>query len=231
MNRFYLSFLLVLGISSGLQAQLELMNKPFMDDVRFNKIIEGTYLRNNLKFSDIQGSPYLSDKFENGKIITQEDSVFSNIELRYNAYSDDLEFKQGENIYNVAFKLLVKKAEFGNNTFGYRNYELEGAKHDGFLKILAQGKATLLVKYTIRFSDREEAKAFSDFQPARFEEPIEQYFLSINDASATLFTTKKMLIILLSDHKGEIESYLSKNKISLKDERGLVELLSFYNSL
>ena len=55
MNRIYLSFILFLGLSNCLHAQLELMNKPFMDDVRFNKIIEGTYLRNNLKFSDIQG--------------------------------------------------------------------------------------------------------------------------------------------------------------------------------
>lgn len=231
MKRLFALLVLFVGFTCSLKAQYELKNKPFMDNVRFTKIMNGTYLPNNLKLSDIQGSPYLSEKFEIGQVRTPEDTVFSNIGLRYNAYSDELEFQKGADIYNVAFKTMVKKAEFGGSTFTCRSFEVDGTKREGFFKILAEGKAILLVKYKIRFLDRKEVGAFTDYQPARFEEPSVQYFIAFNGHDAKMFYTKKQLLALLKDQSGAITVYLSKNKFSLTDEQGLVKLISYYNTL
>jgi hypothetical protein len=231
MKRLFALLVLFVGFTCSLKAQYELKNKPFMDNVRFAKIMNETYLPNNLKLADIQGSPYLSEKFEIGQIRTPEDSVFANLGLRYNAYSDELEFQKGADIYNVAFKTIVKKAEFGGSTFTCKSFEVDGTTREGFFKILAEGKATLLVRYKIRFLDRKEVGAFTDYQPARFEEPSAQYFIAFNGHEAKLFYTRKGVLVLLNDQKAAITNYLSKNKFSLTDEQGLVKLISYYNTL
>ena len=230
--RFLPFVIIFFGMSSGLRAQYELANKPFMDDVRFTKIIDGSYLGKNLKISDIQGTPYLNDKFEPGKIITPEDSVFADIELRYNAFTDDMEFKQGENVFNIAFKTIVKKAEFGGKTFGCRSYDADGRNlMDGYFEILTEGKLTLLAKYKIRFLDKEDAKAFSDAQPARFENVEKQYFFISDGNPAKLIPNKKGLIKLFGTKSNEMETYISKNKLSFKEDDSLIKLFNHYNSL
>ncbi len=222
---------LLIGMSSGLRAQTEMLNKTFMNDVQFNKIIEGTFLHPNMKISDVQGTPYLNDKFEPGKVTILQDTVYENIALRYNAFTDDLEFKRRDSVFNIAFKTVVKKAEFGGNTFSCRSFEANGVSRDGFFKVLTEGKATLLARYTIQFFDREEAKAFSDYQPARFEEPVKQYFMSLEGTSARLISNKKSLLRMFGDHQNEMDSFISKNKLSIKDDEELCKIISHFNSL
>ncbi len=231
MNRIFHILFFLISISSGLQAQTEILNKSFMNDVQFNQIIEGTYLRLNMKISDVQGTPYLNDKFEPGKITTLQDLVFENIALRYNAFTDNLEFKQRDSIFNIAFKTIVKKAEFDGNTFSCRSFETNGVLRDGFFKILKDGKATLLARYTIKFLDKEEAKAFSDYQPARFEDPDKQYFIAFEGAPAQLISNKKSLVRMFGAHQNEMESFISKNKLSIKDDEEMVKIISHFNTL
>ena len=231
MNRLYYILLVITCITSGVHAQTEILNKRFMDDVRFNKITTGKYMPNSISVSDVMGTPYLSEKFETGKITTKEGVVYENISLRYNAFRDDIEFKQGEEIYNIDIKTTVKKAEFGGNIFSCRSFEKDGKIRDGFFKVLNEGKAVLLVKYTIIFLESEEAKAFSDPQPARFDQVFEQYFLTIEGAPAKLISNKKSLLGMFGDKKGEMESYISKNKLSIKNEYSLMNMIAHFNSL
>jgi hypothetical protein len=231
MPRLLLLIIVLVSVTAGLKAQTEILDKPFMDDVRFNKIIDGSYLRLNLKISDVQGTPYLNEKYESGKITTTQDTVYENIALRYNAFTDDLEFKQGENVFNVAFKTIVKKAEFGGKTFSCRSFSEHGTTRDGFFKLVTEGKASLLARFTIKFLDREDAKAFSDYQPARFEDVEKTYFISVDSAPAQMIINKKSLPALFGAKKGEMEQYISKNKLSVKDEEALIKITNYYNSL
>jgi len=229
----YILFLIIFfGMTTRISAQYELANKPFMDDVRFTKIIDGSYRGNNLKISDVQGTPYLNDQFEPGKIITPEDSVFSNIELRYNAFTDDIEFKQGENIFNIAYKTIVKKAEFGGKSFGCRSFEADGVNvRDGFFEILTEGKITLLARYQIKFLEKEEAQAFSDAQPARFEEVDKQYFFISEGNPAKLIPNKKGLLKIFGAKSNDMDSYISKNKLSVKEDESFIKIINYFNSL
>ena len=220
------------GITSGLRAQNQLANKQFMVDIRFTKILDGSYAGNNLKTSDIQGTPYLNDKFEPGKIVTPEDSVFGNIELRYNAFTDNLEFKKGENIFNIASKNIVKKAEFGGKMFGCRSYEANGGNIlYGFFEILTEGKTTLLARYKIKFMEKEVAKPYSDAKPARFEDMEKQYFFMSEGNPAKLIPNKKRLLKIFGTKSDEMETYISRNKLSVKEDDSLIKIINHFNTL
>ena len=83
----------------------------------------------------------------------------------------------------------------------------------------------------MKFLDKEEVKAYADPKPARFEEPRKEYFLAIDNAPAQLITNKKNLLEMFGDRKKEMETYISKNKLSVKGDDALTRIIVYYNSL
>jgi len=225
-----LFFIAIIFVSfNSLSAQT--MLNGLMDNFRFKKITEGTYFRNSLSLSDVEGSPFLNEEFLPGKIITRDGSVYTEIPLRYNGYTDDLEFQKDKDNFNIDPKDLVKRAEFGGSVFCYLEY-FEGDKiKSSFFEILTEGKATLLVKYSVKFLDKEQVKAYAEPKPARFDTPVKDHYLSIDGAPAKLITNKKGLLEMFGDKKSAIESYISKNKVSAKGDDGLTKIVVHYNSL
>ena len=219
----------IFTITDSLNAQT--MLNGLMDKFRFNKITEGTYSRNNLKLSDIQGSPYLDEEFIPGKITTGEGVIYTDIPLRYNGYSDELEFQKGVDSYIFDPKTIVKRAEFGGLVFGCMEY-YEGKKiQNGFFEILAVGKATLLVKYKVKYLEKEAVKAFAEPKPARFDTPVKDYYLAIDGTPANFISGKKGLLELFGAQKGEMESFISKNRLSIKKDDDLTQIVVYFNSL
>jgi hypothetical protein len=222
-----ISFLIL--ITNSLSAQ-SLLN-GLMDQFQFTKIREGNFSRYNLKMSEIQGTPYLDPEFSPGKVTTNNGTVYTDIPLRYNAFSDDLEFQNDTDAYNIDPKTIVKRAVFGGVIFCCMKYDLGGKILDGLFEVLTEGKAILLVKYTIRFSEKEAVKAYAEPKPARFEEPQKAYYVTIDGAPAQLVTNKKSLLSLFGAQKGEMESYISKNKIAVKGDDNLTKIIVHFNSL
>ena len=137
MRRLLLGFIFLTAFTIGLKGQNSF--NLTIDNFRFKKITEGTYTARNLKLSDIQGTPYLENQFVPGKIITTNGTSNENIPLRYNAYTDDLEFKKGEDIFNIDPKSIVKRAEFGKSIFSYFPYFYGGKIEYRFFRILTEG--------------------------------------------------------------------------------------------
>jgi len=222
-------FILLIVLTNSLNAQT--MLNGLMDNYRFKKMTDGTLTRNNLKMSDIEGTPYLNEEFSPGMIITIEGKTYDTIPLRYNAYTDDLEFQKGEDTYNIDPKTIVRRAEFGGAVFGCMKYDSFGKTQNGLFEILTEGKAILLIKYTIRFLEKEKVQAFVDPKPARFEASKKEYYISFDDAVAKLITNKKNLLELFVDRKDEMESYISKNKLSIREDDDLTKIIAHFNSL
>jgi len=229
MKRVIFGIFMLMILTGSLRAQT--MMNGLMDDFRFKKITEGTYAGNSLKLSDIKGTPFLEEDFNPGKITTRDGVVYTDIPLRYNGYTDDLEFRKGEDNYNIDPKTNVKRAEFGGRTFSCLSYD-DGKKiKDGFFEILTEGKAILLVKYTVKFLEKDEVKAFAEPKPARFDPALKEYYITIDNAPAQLISNKKGLLEMFGDKKGSVETYISKNKIPVRGDDALTKIVVYYNSL
>lgn len=222
-------FILFFVVTNSLNAQT--MLNGLMDNYRFTKMKDGVYAGSNLRMSEIQGTPYLDEEFSPGKIITYDGVTYENIALRYNAYSDDLEFMKGEDIYNMDPKTLVRRAEFGGAVFGCMKYDSFGKIQNGLFEIETEGKAMLLIKYTVKFLEKEKVQAFVDPKPARFDPPQKEYYIALDSTAAKLITNKKNLLEIFGNRKDEMESYISKNKLSVRENDALIKIVSHFNSL
>ena len=64
---------------------------------------------------DIEGSPYLNKEFVEGTIYTNQKNQYNNIPIRYNIYTDELEYRTPDNqILTLATPQIVEKADFGD---------------------------------------------------------------------------------------------------------------------
>ena len=230
-NTSYFVIFLLLVLAINVHAQNELKDKPFLDNYRFTRIINGTVMGRNLKIADVQGTPYLDTKFNTGEITTSDGAIYRNILLRYNAYTDDLEFSSGKDTYNIEPKSMIKRAKFGGSVFGFRSFDIRGSVQNGFLKILTEGKATLFVRVMIKFLDQEEAKPFMDPKPDRFSDIQKEYFIAIGDTPAKAVSNKKVLLHLFGEKKAEMESFISRGKFTAKVEDGLRNIVEHFNAL
>lgn len=222
-------------LTNGLFAQTHVENSGAINNVlgdyRFQKVTDDNNYRFVEKISEIWGTPYLEKEFQPGKITTNEGIIISELQLQYNACNDDIEFLKGEDRYVVDPKSMVKKAEFGGKVFSYIQYLADGKTQGGFFEILTEGKLTLLIKYTVRFFEKEKPQPFGNQRPARFDPPIKQYYLSFDEAPAKLISNKKKLLELFGNKMNEMESYISRNKLSIKEDESLKKITTYYNSL
>jgi hypothetical protein len=222
MNRFILFALFFLLMSSLVKAQ-----QFDVDQFRSSN----TYGRNHLSIDQIDGSPYLDYEFKVGTVTTDEGVIYKDIPLRYNCFSDVLEFKKDKDVYDMMPKTKIKRAVFGGQVFSYKDYESDRGLSKSFFEILAEGKATLCVRFTVNFYEAEELKGFAEAKPARFDDLSEIYYISVNDSPAKKVTSSKKLVEILADKQKEVDAYIKKQKPSVKKVDDLKKIIAYYNSL
>jgi len=226
-----IAFIICLLVSMTLNISAQTILKSIMSDFQNKTLTDGVFLEYNMKLSDIQGSPYLDDQFSPGTVVSTDGSVYNDLPLRYNGYSDDLEFKKGNKTYNIQPKTRVKRAEFGGKIFSCLPFEDAGKTNNGYFEIKVEGKASFLIRYSVKFFEKEQVKPFADPKPARFEGKEKSYYVTIDGNVAKQILNKKGLIGLFGQKKDEMESYISKNKLSIREDESLSKIISYYNNL
>jgi hypothetical protein len=60
----------------------------------------------------------------------------------------------------------------------------------------------------------------------------EEYFIKKGDKTATqIQKSKKSILKTLGDHQGELQNFISENKLKFKNEEAMIDLIYFYNSI
>jgi hypothetical protein len=188
--------------------------------------------RNNLTIDDIKGSPYLDSEYKVGTILTTEDVLYKDVPLRYNCYGGVMEFKKDNTSYELKPEEKLKKVEFGGQVFVYKAYVSDkGGTDKTFFEVLTEGKASLCVRFSVNFYEAEALQGFADPKPARFDDISETYYVAVNNSPAKKFSNSKKLVEILGDKQKDIETFISKQKLSAKKAEDLKKIIAYYNTL
>lgn len=187
--------------------------------------------RKHLQMNEIQGTPYLNVEYETGTILSDADILYRNVPLRYDCFNDILEFKRDNKTYYSDPKETVKRAEFGGKVFVYKVFEKEGGTDKSYFEELVKGKAALLIRYSVNFYEAVPSNGIIDSKPARFGDLTETWFVSIDSLPAKKILNNKKLAEILGDKKNEVETFISKEKLSVKKKDDLKKIITYYNTL
>ncbi|HEX5172472.1 MAG TPA: hypothetical protein VFW11_25020 [Cyclobacteriaceae bacterium] len=178
----------------------------------------------------IKGSPYLNEEFVEG-VITYANKCLT-VPMRYNAYRDLIEYKQNGQTMELDASLIIKKIKFGNSTFVAEKYQSNGKSKLGYFELLDSGSVMLYAKKTVAFVPGKKGGALDGSDdPARFKPPVSTFYFKIGDGALMEVENLKSMIAALPDRQDELTQFAKKEKISHRNEKEMIRLVQYYNSL
>lgn len=177
----------------------------------------------------LKGSPYISEDFIATKV---EDSIYL---MRYNAYADV--FEQYETVGGHVVPFAASSgAKFEvpslKKTYQFLNYKEKNTVKQGYLVLLYESDdLKLYKKEKINFNRGKAPRTSYDRAfPDEFERQRDVFYYQIHQTGIVELPRKKSQFLnLFDERKGEINSFMKENKISLREENDLIRLFRFIN--
>jgi hypothetical protein len=180
--------------------------------------------------SNVQGSPYANEEFVLGKVFVNDDKPYNGI-LRYNAYTDGIEMKTEKGIITL-LKRSYLKARIGAKLYLIESYTVNGAIRKTYFVELSQGKARLLLKQGKKYVEaRSASSSYTKDQPAKFEDERRYYIITEGNPAIEIRLKSKEVLQALPDHRKEMQAFVKSNKLKMKTEEEVIQVLNYYNSL
>ena len=194
-----------------------------------------TYHKNNLSrpassdndYADVEGSPYLNPEFAEG-IVYLKDSTAYKMPLRYNMFSNEMEYQLNNLTYTIGNPNAVQQILLGESVFIYDPKVNDG----GYFELLQSGKCSLLLKRSVHYQPSEGPKPIEGtITPAKFIKESDRFYLRHGTNGVYAVENKKVLLTAMDDHRSEIESYIKTEKTRISKREDLRKLVAYYNSL
>lgn len=193
--------------------------------IELNKqMISDSKERKALDEKNIAGTPYLDKHFQKSYILKTNGSELKDIQLRYNIYSDNMEFINDGQILAVAFPSEIHRIKLGNKTFIYKQYQTGNKIQHSYFEVIHEGYFQLLKKYITTLKTPE---TFATADSARFIQQPPIYFLRRDQGNIYPVTSQKKLVKILQPVHQPAIDFVKTNKINGKDETKLIRLMEF----
>ena len=188
------------------------------------------------EFNNIEGSPYANEEFLSGTIFQDNKPVYTNVLLRYNIFSDEIEIKTSANDDEDSYGALIKDSEDFVKIFNdiYVFVPFEGSIENGnyFTVVSEEIVFNLYKKTEVHYSAPFKARtSYERDKPASFKKKIYYYLVSKNGSFYELPASKSKIIKVMSKKEKEIKTFIKRNKTNLKAEKDLIKLVKYYNTL
>ncbi len=201
--------------------------------IEINQITESFGLTDE-QFQKLQGSPYANEEFAPGSVFKENELATKNVQLRYNIYSDEMEVQNRATPNSIG---ALKKEEdlfvkIGFQLYTYVPFEGSVEKGHYFNIVSSQKEFSLYKKTEARFVPPKAAKtSYQTQKPARFTEKNTYYLVSQDERFYELPPKKSKIIDVMSVREKEIKAYIKRSRLDLSDEKDLVKLVTYYNSI
>jgi len=198
------------------------------DNILIDPVTSRTF--DSQKYSEIRGTPFLYEKWINGSV-TIHRGVYKNQQLKLDVYTNTLLFEKDGGAYEfyepvLGFTLTPNPSDSSSYMYFINGVSSNALKPEQFVQVLAKGRLNFY---------RSDIKLVSDMNEINrgvvkiFNNSTRYYFKDSTQAQLMKLSQKDILG-LMNDKKAIIEEYMNRNKLNLKKEKDVAELVKFYNS-
>ncbi|MCK5209778.1 MAG: hypothetical protein KAQ79_17210 [Cyclobacteriaceae bacterium] len=228
LSRFIFFTLVFLLISFNyIFAQVEVYSRQIVN------LRDEVYLKTRLdnENADIEGSPYYNDSFLLGSLKYKKGQLFEDVALRFHIYLNEVEFKDGNNIYAISNNIHIDWVEIGGDTLVYEKINEDNTSSYSYCKLLVNGYSSLLKKMTVELLDAEVSAAMTASKPERFKRMPDKYYMKFQDEQSQYIGNIKKFVKYLEPKKAELTKYIKQEKISSRNESELKKFVNYYNQM
>lgn len=217
-QKFYVAFLLFF-IFLAARAQLP------------EKEVKMTIWRNGtLDEWSVEGTVYLNKQFRKGYALVNG-YKHEELLLRYDAYSDEIEY------LDEGKRMLFHKGEhtevsIDSIVYKFIDYFDKGKVKSGFFNPLNQGETVLYLRNTKTVFYKTPENGYESFVPPKFLLKT-SYYLKRKDRPAMPLNdlSKKEIFAVLWEHYSDLRKYARENKLRMRTEKEVIQVLDYYDSI
>jgi len=181
----------------------------------------------NLRYDDIDGSPYYSKDFINSTIYLKNGN-YSNQPLRYDMFQEEMEFnKDGEKMWLI--RKDIKYITYGSEMVFVSSADADTNKL-GYYFLKDEGRYLLFYKKSVLFEPAVTSKGYSDPIPDRFKPDNDIIYIRYQGNPAVRIRTKKDLLEYFSENQSALD-FIQKEKIKADKIDDMHKLISFLNEM
>ena len=236
-RKIFIETLLTLDFGFFVQSQeYKTIAMPEGAIVKSTVVREGitTHYYSNPVAPFVNGSPYLDDNFIKGSIHLVNGNSIMNVMLRYNMHADKFEIQSTDDTLVINKPHEIEMIVYKDKIFVFNPDVLKSIdQHPRFYERLLDGITTLYVKHKVEFRYEEFVPNYGGGSGSKeyYYIPKIEYYLITGPGNVFKLSSKKKFLKNIPTHKAEMKEYIMKNKISLKEENEIVNLIEYYNSL
>ncbi|GAA4276960.1 hypothetical protein GCM10022259_16840 [Aquimarina mytili] len=169
-------------------------------------------------------------RYKESSVIDEKSGTFD-AKLKYNIFTDALEYNQGSKFFEVV-KSPTIHARIDGDYFYYCNFKsTRGLKRDGYYVLVElNDKYRIYKRFTLKIKEPSQ-NTLTQIEEAGQLKMITTYFVEEDGMIMELPMNKKDMLATFSDKENELKEYLKKEKIRLKKEEDLIRLVARYNAL
>lgn len=178
---------------------------------------------------NIKGSRYYRDEFIEGEVFVSNANL-TNVRMRYDIFYDAFQFQIKGKARRLDPKLAIERIVMGDETFVIKVFNYKGKDSQGFLQVLVGGKYSLLAKKNISLRPERPPRALeTEPSPPEYLKMNDTYYVEMLDGELIEVSSGKDLAKKLGNDNFTYEA--KKQKISLKGDKKLVELVELMNEV
>lgn len=186
--------------------------------------------------ADITGSPFFTDEWLTGTIVTGSGEKIEHMHLRLNLQTQQVHFISGNNTELAAPSgyvktlLLYDSSEGGRSDMEFRcrfpAVDSQDTLH--FYQVLSKGKRWLLRSLSKSISQRKDELS-GDVQREFIQ--YENYYLFDGNALHKVKRNRSSVLALLPDNKEKLQAFADSSKIGFGSWEDIRKVIGYYNTL
>ena len=215
-------FVLVLLLIAGYSLSIQIFSQSAIIRILESDPSFSSTLKRNNAFdptkndNSITGTPYPNANFT----IASIPSFKTSINYRYNAYKDVIEFKDGDELYDLPKDKIYSPLVLSNKS----KIVLETSNNnlEYYTELFSLNDITLLKKEKVLLLEGKASNGYKEAEPPKFSNVKTDYYLKTNGTISPFPKNKKNVKSLYTG--ATIESFLDQNPSFIKNENQLIEL-------
>lgn len=173
--------------------------------------------RKSPEFNDaaVAGSKYFSETYQNARVNKGE----QNFLIRYNAYSDIMEYKNGADVLELIKEKNTHFTFQDGTLYELFSYDLDGKSLSRYHKVLVENKNVKISKFeSIKLIPEKKAlNSYDTGSQAAYKANKEVYFITYNNQTFEFDGKQKSLEKIIPGKGDAIKAFYKENKIKEND--------------
>lgn len=223
-----LLFLLYLPLHAQDQ---EITETDWRDWTRGSKMVKTTGPN-----EEVEGTPYFNPEWTQGQVHLRSQSKTEKVPLRYNAHSNELEFKKDGEVL-VAMPRMVtgftvrdkdNRQVFFKSGFKSPEHDI----HPGlFLRMIHDGKVKLAVKHKTDYYKAHSVDPLSGKKTSQFIPKKDYYLITEDGTFHDIKLKRKHILRALGEYGDKLKDFARTNDLDFGEEKDIGKILSHYEKL